>query len=145
MKIKISKSKWQQIGKEILMSQFIPHLKEGGLLAKHVKISKSKWQQIGKKQGWLKQSQLANPQQAQQHLEQLQQLNQRQQQLILTHNKIFNQNVPVTVDGYNQLGRSEGIVQAIANDPQAFYTFINSQPNSNAYSVVRDIFNQIPQ
>ena len=99
-----------------------------------VRISKSEWKNIGIKQGWIPMKEAQ---------EQPQQLNARQTAMIDWYNVCFNQNIPVTSEGYSQLGRSQGIIQAIASDPNAFYTFTMRQNDFTPASLVTNVFQQI--
>jgi hypothetical protein len=49
--------------------------------------------------------------------------NERQSEMVRFYNFCFGQSMTETVESYDQLGRSQGIVQAIAQDPSAFHKF----------------------
>ena len=66
-------------------------------------------------------------------------LNNREIYMLESYNKVMNKNIPVTLDGYNSVGRSNQIVKEIANNPEAFFKFISMQNNTSPFVLVRDI------
>ena len=76
-----------------------------------IKISKSEWESIGRTAGWMKEAQLT-PNQWQ---NQQQQINNRVRTMIQTFNRVTGQNIPETQDGYNQVGRSDGIMKQLTD------------------------------
>jgi hypothetical protein len=68
------------------------------------------------------------------------QLGKRASAMIEWYNYCFKQNIPITEEGYNSIGRSNGIIKSISGDPKAFYEFCNKQNNFSPYSLIRDQF-----
>jgi hypothetical protein len=91
-------------------------------------ISKSEWESIGKKNGWIGKTA---------------QVNNRQVAMLEWYNFCTGQNLPLDANGYEQAGRSDGIIRAIASDPNAFHKFVSRQGNYTPVSLVEDVFKSI--
>jgi len=77
--------------------------------------------------------QQANPQNNQQAVQpnnqqvpQQEQMNNRIKTMIATYNKCFNSSLPIDLNTYESLGRSNGIMKTIASKPEAFKFFFDS-------------------
>ena len=123
-------------------------------------ITKKEWEAIGKKAGrstdrLAVEAQVANPAQAQQTTQTNQaaqpnqaaqtnnEWNPRSEAIVDWYNLCTEKNLPVTLETYNQLGRSGGIIKAIAGDPAAFHRFVMRQSNTTPEMIVRDLLTKI--
>ena len=118
-----------------------------------IKMSKSEWTNLGKKAGWLNKkaqaTENATYQQpgAQPGAQPQIVLSNRVQFMIKKCNEILGSNVPLTEEGYNKAGRSQGIINHIANSPQNLIEnqdfknfFADGRYKSNAQKLIKDWF-----
>jgi hypothetical protein len=83
-----------------------------------IKISKSAWESIGKQAGWMKEAGLSPEQWGEiqknpKNQETQNELNLRQRVMVNFYNKATGQDVPLDEEGYNSLGRGQGIVRKL--------------------------------
>lgn len=102
MKIKLSKSKWEEIG------------------------SRSGWMKRSA-QPAIPSAMQTRPEAMEQLEGENVDLNTRQLFILRSYNNAFGQSVPENIQGYRETGGSTKMIQAIAKDPQAFIKFITTE------------------
>lgn len=115
------------------------------------KMSQKQWESIGKKANWMKKE--ANPTQPG-RIEDVspedpgsQSINSRVRAMIDSYNKSTGNSLPFDMNGYNQIGRSQGVLQALSQ-PDAFANFVStsemqtflSQNPNYAVELIRSYF-----